>query len=258
MTADLEHSIAQTLEAEPRLLPLLPALLADLDELGGSPALVVSALRNAGFKAGSRAIDLGCGKGVVAVALARELGMTVDGVDGMAEFIEEARKRALKHDVAAQCAFRCGDLRDYFGETGDYDAVLLLSVGPVAGDHELTVEGLRRLARPGGLIVIDDGFLAPGVEPHGELASYPGHDEMLKRLTAFGDRLVQETIFDADAIRTLNAANTELIRHRGDVLKVEHPELAAAIDQYVARQELETRRTGRDLIGAMWVLERAA
>ncbi len=256
--ADLQHSIAATLEADERLLPLLPALLADLDELGASVDEVASALLEFGMKPGSRALDLGCGKGAVAVALAGRLGMVVDGVDGLPEFIDAARRLAEERNVGEQCSFRAGDLRDYFGETGDYDAVLLLSVGPIAGDHQLTVEGLRRLARPGGLIVIDDGFLAPGVEPRGNYAAYPGHEEMLARLTAFGDRLLRETIFDAAAVHAKNAATTELIRHRGEVLKLEHPELAPEIDRYVAGQERETQRLGRDLVCAMWVLERAA
>jgi cyclopropane fatty-acyl-phospholipid synthase-like methyltransferase len=257
MFADLQHSIAQTLETEEQLLPLIPELLADLSELGASTDHVVAALKDFGLQPGSRAIDLGCGKGAVAVAIAERLGLAVDAVDGLPAFVDASRKLAEKHGVAAKCCFRCADLRDYFGETGDYDAVLLLSVGPVAGDHQLTIEALRGLTRPGGLIVIDDGFLAPGVDRRGRYPAYPGHDEMLKRLTAFGDGLLRETIFDADATRAVNMANTALIRQRAAGLKQQHPELAEAIDAYVARQEVESERLGHDLIGAMWVLERA-
>ena len=48
-------------------------------------------------------------------------------------------------------------------QASEYDVVLLLSVGPVSGDHEQTVADLRTLVRAGGYIVIDDGFLAEGV-----------------------------------------------------------------------------------------------
>jgi Methylase involved in ubiquinone/menaquinone biosynthesis len=81
MDPEIAREIARTLETEPRLLPVLPDLLADLDELGTSAEEIVSALRRGGVPRGGRALDLGCGKGAVAVALAERLGLAVEGVD---------------------------------------------------------------------------------------------------------------------------------------------------------------------------------
>ena len=77
MTLDLDESVAQAMETDVRLLPLLPALLADLWELGPSAKQVVAALESVGVGPDSTVLDLACGKGAVAVALAEQLGVRV-------------------------------------------------------------------------------------------------------------------------------------------------------------------------------------
>ena len=70
MNLDLDESVAQAMEADVRLLPLLPELLADLWELGPPAEQVLAALESVGLEPGSTVLDLACGKGAVAVALA--------------------------------------------------------------------------------------------------------------------------------------------------------------------------------------------
>lgn len=257
MDRGIAEEIARTLETEPRLLPVLPELLADLDELGTSAEEIVAALRAGGVPRGGRALDLGCGKGAVAVALAERLGLAVDGIDAFPPFLESARALAEARGVGGSCSFREGDLRERLGSPGDFDAVLLLSVGPVLGDHERTVAGLRTLVPPGGLVVLEDGFLAEGVAPPEGCEGYAPREETLRRLTARGDALVYESVSPPDATRALNEENTEKIRRRARALRAERPDLAGAIDAYVARQERETEILGTDLICAIWVLRRA-
>ena len=91
MTLDLDESVAQAMEIDVRLLPLLPELLTDLSELGSSAEQVVSALESVGVNPESTVLDLACGKGAVAVALAQRLGVRVEGVDGFLPFLKAAR-----------------------------------------------------------------------------------------------------------------------------------------------------------------------
>jgi ubiquinone/menaquinone biosynthesis C-methylase UbiE len=257
---DVDGSIAHAMETDVRLLPLLPELLADIWELGTSSEDVIAALQSAGAESGSTALDLGCGKGAVAVALAERLGLGVEGVDAFAPFLESARGLAKDRGVSSKCVFREGDIRQILArgmEDEEFDVVLLLSVGPLSGDHRKTVGDLRRLVRKGGLIVIDDGFLAGGVNelPHAE--GYAGYDETLRRLTAWGDELVHEIVSSVEDTRAVNETNTELIRKRALELERKNPVLAPLIDEYVARQEHETRVFGSDMVCATWVLRRA-
>ncbi|WNG54045.1 methyltransferase domain-containing protein [Archangium gephyra] len=90
----LEEQVATALETTPELLPFMPELLADLDELGTEVRDIIELLRPLGLPAGARVLDLGCGKGTVALALARELGLRVLGMDGFVPFVEQARRRA--------------------------------------------------------------------------------------------------------------------------------------------------------------------
>ncbi|MEE8585961.1 MAG: class I SAM-dependent methyltransferase [Acidobacteriota bacterium] len=182
--------------------------------LGTSADQIVSALHSAGVEPGSTVLDLGCGKGAVAVALAERLALRVEGIDAFPPFLDAARALAQERGISSRCVFREGDIRGLLRKTGHYDAVLLLSVGPVSGDHQKTVADLRRLARPGGYIVIEDGFLANGVAHLPGCEGYVGRSETLRRLTAFGDLLVQEVVCSTEETRSLNERNTALIRQR--------------------------------------------
>lgn len=244
------------MEADVRLLPVLPSLLTDLSELGPSPEQVVSALQAVGVEPESLVLDLGCGKGAVAVALAERLRLRVEGIDALPPFLQCARALARERGVASRCRFRKGDIRKLLGREGRYDAVLLLSVGSVAGGYERTIAGIRTLVRRGGHIVIEDGFLADGMAQPQGADGYAGRSETLRRLTACGDQLVREVQSSAEETRSLNERNTDLIRRRAQLVKASRPDLAGLIDEYVARQERETRLLGTDVICAVWVLRR--
>jgi len=256
LTPGVDESVARAMETDVRLLPVLPDLLIDLSDLGPSPGQIVSAFQAVGAEPESLVLDLGCGKGAVAVALAERLGLRVEGVDAFPPFLQSARALAKERGVASRCRFRKGDIRRLLGKKGQYDAVLLLSVGPVSGDYEQTVAGLRTLVRKGGHIVIEDGFLADGIAQLPGSDSYASHAETLRRLTASGDQLVWQAQSSAEEARSLNESNTDLIRRRAHLVKASRPDLTELIDEYVARQERETQLLGTDVICAVWVLRR--
>jgi len=257
MTLDLDESVAQAMETDVRLLPLLPALLTDLWELGPSAKQVVAALESVGVEPDSTVLDLACGKGAVAVALAEQLGVRVDGIDAFQPFLLAARALATERGVSHRCRFEQGDIRNLLGQEEQYDVALLLSVGPVLGDYERTIAGLRQLVRAGGYIVIEDGFLADGV-PHQPLAEgYAGHSETLRQLTACRDVVVQEVICPTEQVRSVNRRNTDLIRQRASLVRASHPAFEKLIDEYVARQEREIQMLATDVLCAIWVLRRA-
>jgi cyclopropane fatty-acyl-phospholipid synthase-like methyltransferase len=86
-----------------------------------------------------RALDLGCGHGRAALHLAR-LGWTVDGVDFVAEAIEEARRRASSAGLQNRARFHIGDVTDLSDLTGPYD--LAIDVGC---SHRLPLPKLERM-----------------------------------------------------------------------------------------------------------------
>lgn len=256
-TPDVDELVARAMEADVRLLPVLPSLLIDLSDLGPSPEQIVSACQAVGVASESRVLDLGCGKGAVAVALAERLCLRVEGIDAFPPFLQSARELAKERGVASRCRFQKGDIRKLLGKEGHYDAVLLLSVGPVSGNYERTIADIRTLVRKGGHIVIEDVFLADAIAQLPGAGDYAGRTETIRRLTACGDQLVWEVRSSAEETRSLNERNTDLIRRRAHIVKASHPDLNELIDEYVARQERETQLLGTDVICATWVLRRA-
>lgn len=140
MPLDLDESVAQAMEADVHLLPILPELLADVWELGPVPEQVVAALQSVGVEPESTVLDLACGKGAVAIALAEQLGVRVDGIDAFEPFLDSARTLAVEHGVSHRCRFEQGDIRSLLGQEEHYDVALLLSIGPVLGSYGETVD----------------------------------------------------------------------------------------------------------------------
>ncbi len=237
MTEELNEQISRSLDATPELLPFLPELLADVWALGASVEIIVDLLRQMGLDdPGQRVFDVGCGKGAVAVSLAKEIGCRVYGVDGFEPFIAEARNRATDAGVAELCTFECGDMREAVAQVRDYDAVIYAAHGPTLAGRPC-VEALRQCVQQGGYIVVDDGFLADGVQsrPPGYEDCLP-YDRTVAALTAHGDRLVAEVIVSPEKWHADDDRITDLIRRRAAELAVRHPQAASLLDEYVQVQ----------------------
>lgn len=255
---DLEAEIATVMECPPALLPLLPELLRDLPDLSGATADVLDLLADAGLAPGSRVLDVGCGRGDVALAVVRRFDVAVDGVDAFAPFVASALARAAAAGLAQRCRFRQADLRTALAGGADYDAVLYVALGPLLGDPAATVAALRRRVRPGGAIVIDDAFLAPGHAPPAAWPAYRDRATTEAGLTAWGDR-IEGVRLAGPASEAFAAATLAAIRRRVAELHRRHPDRAADLDAYLARQieEFALLAPGGGLVAAIWRLCRS-
>lgn len=250
--------LAAYFQVDPAILRFVPELLQDLDALGSDPELVVAWLDEAGLRGpGTRVLDLGCGKGAVAVAVADRLGCHVHGVDALPAFIEAARRQAVSRWVGALCTFETGDLRDTVMKGGGYDAVLLVSVG-VLGSPEAMVRGCRACTRPGGVMILEEAYL----REEGRL-EFPGygdvvtHAETLRQLTSHGDELIAERRTPLAEMQGQNRRVTAWIERRAEELAVSHPEHAPAFRAFVEKERRECELLESTLECAAWMLRRA-
>jgi SAM-dependent methyltransferase len=103
---------------------------------------------------GSRVLDVGCGPGRHALALARR-GIDVVGVDLSEDFIALARDAAEADGLAAR--FEVGDVRD-LAYDGEFDAVVCLcqgGFGLLGGrDEPRAFERIAAALRPGGRLAL--------------------------------------------------------------------------------------------------------
>ncbi len=110
-----------------------------------------------GLGPGSRVLDLTCGPGLYAVALA-ERGAQVTGVDFGPAAIAHARQLAAEAGLTDHCTFIEADVRDYTPEPAAYDAALFL-YGQLAvfSRHEAAALLAKTVAalRPGGRLVVE-------------------------------------------------------------------------------------------------------
>lgn len=105
----------------------------------------------AGFTplAGRRALDVGCGAGLLAEPLAR-LGAAVTGIDASAEVIAAARAHAATGGVGID--YRVGGVEAVAGER--FDLVASLEVIEHVADTAAFVAGLAGALADGGLLIL--------------------------------------------------------------------------------------------------------
>ena len=182
-----------------RVYPVVfsPQRFASADEEAGDLMALTGVSRG-------RALDLCCGPGRHAVALARR-GFDVTGVDLTAFLLERGREHAAAQKV--QVEFVCQDMRE-FVRPGTYDLILNLftSFGYFATENEdmRTLKNMVESLSEGGAVVIDTlGKEALAERLHAERTPIEEHD---------GSLLVQKVEVVDDWCR----AKSEWILIRGD------------------------------------------
>ena len=114
---------------------------------------------------GWKCIDIGCGPGGITYLLSARVGPAgrVFGLDRNATFLEHARRSA-----PANVEFRLGDAYNPDLPAATFDLVHLRFIASTAGGPERLIAEARRLARPGGIVALQ--------EPDGStLNCYPPH-----------------------------------------------------------------------------------
>jgi len=114
----------------------------------------------AGLGRGDNVIDLGCGYGASAVWLAAQIGCHVLGITLSQQQIDQAESLAAKRHVSHLVGFRRMDYHNMPLPARTFDvAVAIESIAHSSRKDQVLAEAYR-LLKPGGRIVIADGFFA--------------------------------------------------------------------------------------------------
>ncbi len=252
-----DEMVAYALEAHTALLPYLPELLADLAELGSDSEAITSVLDDLNLIKPTTVVDLGCGKGAVAVQVAEDLNLRVFGIDLFKPFIESCKELAESRGVSEMCYFIHGDILKLAGKIEPCDIAIFAALGDTLGPLDQTISVIRQYAKPGGYMVISDGFIKDGGSSNFPgFEQYAEHADMIARLTACGDTLVNE-IIEADDCDRGEHDEDKMIAARARAIAARRPEIAAEVLNFAKTQAAEYDFIDENFTGAIWVLRRS-
>lgn len=119
-------------------------------------------LRQMNIAPDANVLDLGCGTGVVARALATRGNYSgkIVGIDFSNELIDAAQQLATEEGIDDRVEFRVGDASALEDEDESFDAVILHTLVSHVPDPVAVVSEARRVVRPGSLVAIFDGDYA--------------------------------------------------------------------------------------------------
>lgn len=100
---------------------------------------------------GLRALDIGCGGGILSEAMAR-LGAKVHGVDMVEKNIQIARIHAAGQGLSLE--YECGTAEGLAARDERYDVVLNMEVVEHVADLPLFMRSCANLVKPGGLMFV--------------------------------------------------------------------------------------------------------
>ncbi len=253
---ELEASVLASLDGDdPALLPFLPELLEDLDDLGADPVLIGQLLeRHTSLADEARVLDLGCGKGSVTLHLLQKRPWTGLGLDGMQAFLDRAQARAALLGLASRARFEQADIRTWPGE-GRFDAIVLGAIGPVLGDTATTLRHLDPWLAQGGCVVMDEAYLPEGTAP----LHRPAHSSRAAMHSAIGSagfRVLAEEPGEGPGRDDAWRSMFEAIRARADALGRRCPEHARLFEAYVQAQAQAFRFLQEEVVDVTLLLIR--
>ncbi|MHB8054186.1 MAG: SAM-dependent methyltransferase [Candidatus Aminicenantales bacterium] len=235
-TKSVEECVVTAMDGtDSAIYPFLPYILQDIWEIGASPDIIVRLLRQHGLnRSGLLLLDLGCGKGVVSIQAAAELGCSCLGIDAVEAFIAEARSKAAERGVDALCRFEVGDIRYKIKGLAGFDVIVLGAIGPVFGDYRATLTTLSPCLKPDGIFIIDEGYFDDSCDYTHPVIRKKG--EIFREIAEAGMILVDEVVIGEEEIKDADSSVFENLKARCLELAAAHPDKKELFLDYVRRQ----------------------
>jgi SAM-dependent methyltransferase len=234
----LAAEVAASVNATPKLLPILPELLDGLDALGSPTRRLANLLYAQGLGPRSRVLDLACGKGALAIRLARLTRCRVVGVDAFEPFVAAARDAAAKAGVGERCTFVCADVRrarSLMKSTcpGGFDVAIMAGLWDAAQAAPL----LRECTRLGGLYLFDDAVRDPRHEDADEFLDVPTRRDVVESIEKHGDAVLAARLTPVETIRRSIRVTLAALEANATTAARRHPSLRAEIRSFIAAQQ---------------------
>jgi SAM-dependent methyltransferase len=252
---DIILSVVDSLDGNsPELFPYLPYILQDFTEIGADPEVMVNLTKKHIPVKFLQIADLGCGKGAISVAMAKEFDCKITGIDAMPDFIDSAKEFALREHVSEKCRFFTGDIRTEILSLCDFGLVILGAIGDVLGNVGETLIKLRQILRPDGFILLDDAW-SKQIEISND-STFPSAVEYFSMIADAGFKVVETDVAEMSDLSGQEDIMMESMQRRCDELSLKHPQLKHIFKQYIQNQQHEFNMMKYELTCATLLLKR--
>ena len=133
-----------------------------------------------------RVLEIGCGTGTTALHHAPKVGH-IQATDISGNMIDIAREKAAAAGVG-NVSFEVSSIDDLDSAPGQYDVILAHSILHLIEDVPRTLRQLRRMLKPGGLLIQSTPFIADSVPWLGWVAPLGRRLGVLPRINIFGEQ----------------------------------------------------------------------
>lgn len=218
-----------------------------------SPAKADQVIELLSLARSDRVLDVGCGKAELLIRILERYGCRGLGVDRSTSMIRAAVEEASHRGVADRLELLESDAAQLGGEPGGYAAASCLGASDALGGFQAALERLAAWVRPGGLVLIGEGYWQR--EPAAEyLAAFGAtRDDYLTHAGCVGAGVslglvpyyaVTSTTDEWDRYEWLHARNVELfaVENPGD------PDVPALLSRRRAWRDLYLT-WGRETLG---------
>lgn len=150
---------------------------------------------------GDRALDVGCGRGELLVRIAEATGAHGVGLDASEGQIARARHEASSRVPATEMLFETRDAGTLVAPAGSFALAACVGSSHALGGPASTLERLTELVRPGGHVVLGEGYWIRPPLP-GELEAHVSFEDELPDLPGLlsaGDRHGLRPVYLASA-----------------------------------------------------------
>jgi ubiquinone/menaquinone biosynthesis C-methylase UbiE len=122
-------------------------------------AAVLSWVESLALAPGSRVLEVGCGAGFLAIALAQR-GLHVHAIDSTESMIEQARQNATQSEVGELLTLDVGNVYSLAFQDESFDLVIAIGVIPWLKQAELAIREMGRVATRGGYVIFTTANLS--------------------------------------------------------------------------------------------------
>ncbi len=126
----------------------------------------------------ARILDVGCGKGELLIRAIARYGCAGVGLDRSHAFLADAQAAAAARVPGARLELHAVDATAFVVDPETYDVACCVGSTSIFGGARATVRALARIARPGGFVVLGEGYWRKEPDP-AYLASFGGRRDEL-------------------------------------------------------------------------------